>query len=253
MAFQDYMKPCPGGYQIQAADVLTYGTLWATVEWDGKLAAITAAHIVDSIGAPAFQPSWYTKPDEVHIIGPVSGKSAHLQYGSSSEYGLRREDMLYDFAWIAPVAGATDGKIPGIYGGTAPLKTRDPKEGEPVAWIGMSTGAVQHGKVVDADLWVFRMNRRSKKYESFGPCIRIEGGVSVEGDSGAAIVSQDDGLVIGVFSLGGEGSTFMVASKIPPTAQDLIQHSTQTVSEAVLLERLAKWKKGGLVSLTPSI
>ncbi|MGW7104156.1 hypothetical protein [Streptomyces sp. NPDC054838] len=245
MALDQQKKPCPGGYQIQAADVMAYGTLGATVLWDGTLAAITAGHVVDSVGAPVFQPSWHGKRrDEVHIIGPVSGKSRYFTYPNVLEYGVRLEDMLYDFAWMAPVAGATTAAIPGIHDGAdplAPLETRSPKEGEPVRWLGKKTGTVQHGKVVDTDHWVFRGNDQLG-FTSLGPCLRIEGGTGLDGDSGAAIVSQDDSRVIGVHVFAEKSNRYTVASKIPPTPQDLIQHSTQVVDEDVYLARLAKWK-----------
>lgn len=215
MELNQFMKKCPGGYQIQAADVEAYGTLGATVLWDDKLAAITAAHVVDSVGAPVFQPSWYAKRrDDVHVIGPVSGRSRYFTYRNALEYGLRLEDMLYDFAWIAPVAGETISQIPGIYDGDAPLRTRDPKDGEPVSWLGKKTGSVQHGKVVDIDRWVFRGND-TLGFTSLGPCMQIEGGIGLAGDSGAAIVSQDDGRVIGVHAFAEKGNRYSVASKIP--------------------------------------
>ncbi|MFG3053775.1 hypothetical protein ACGFZP_22875 [Kitasatospora sp. NPDC048239] len=243
MALDQFMKECPGGYQIQAADVMAYGTLGATVMWDGKLASITAGHVVDSVGAPVFQPSWHgRRREDVHIIGRVSGRSKYFTYRDAVEYTARREDMLYDFAWMAPVAGETVSQIPGIYTGDGPLGTRDPKDGEVVSWLGKSTGAVQHGRVVDVDRWVFRGDNQ-QGYISLGPCTQIEGGNGLDGDSGAAIVSQEDGKVIGVHIFAETRTrTYTLASRIPPTSEDLIQHSTQTVDEETHLRRLEKWR-----------
>ncbi|MFF2040619.1 hypothetical protein ACFVVX_09345 [Kitasatospora sp. NPDC058170] len=242
MPLDQFMKPCPGGYEIQPADKMSLGTLGASVIWDGKWVAITAGHNVDAVGAPVYQPSWVAKGrSAVHVIGRVAGKSRWVAYRSLTEYLKRREDMLYDFAWMLAVVGETTSTIPGIYKEAVPLRTRAAKLGEEVSWLGKSTGDVQRGRVADDDFWV-PYPEDDGSLTALGPCLKIDGATGQRGDCGAAIVAEDGPQVVGVYCFAAQNKNFIVASKIPSSAQELEQRSTEVVGMQRVVDRLAKLK-----------
>ncbi|MFG3054505.1 hypothetical protein ACGFZP_26585 [Kitasatospora sp. NPDC048239] len=263
MPLNSYQHPCPGGYQIQAADMLIGGTLGARVNWGdpARDVVITAGHLVNNLNAAVFQPGAGV-PGENQRIGHVAGRSPLRTYPSSREFlGTRAETpgqritCRYDFAYIE-VAGdsaATSYRIPGINDTDEPLAVRDPIEGEPVHWLGNTTGIVLGGHVRDLSYWMTMeldpTNAANRQYLSVQPLtlIEVQGTMPTRGgDSGAAVVAVNDRHIVGVHCLGGttrKGRPFTMASRVPASPQALAEGSSSAGFDEVLtwIARTKAW------------
>jgi hypothetical protein len=255
---KEYRHPCPGGYQIQAGDMLTAGTLGAKVSWGNPArdVVITAGHIVNRPNASVFQPQVLNPQGEVQRIGRVTEKSPHPTYRSVGEFmgspddpPGRRVVCNYDFAYIDVAINpeATSYEIPGIHEIDQTLTIRDPRDGDSVCWLGKSTGIVQRGRVVDTFFWLPRIldpnNAADLKILSLYPMtlIEVEGNTPTqEGDSGAAVVA-DDGKIVGIHCQGGRnksGKYFTWASRVPVSPEALANGSA-----SVSWDEVMSWSK----------
>lgn len=258
-ALNQYMSPCPGGYQIQAGDMMTVGTLGARVLWGDppRNVVMTAGHIVDSPNAIVFQPSPFGPPAQLQKIGCVTQKSTVKTYRTLDEFLTpsdgKRLVCRFDFAYadVTVNPAATTYEIPGIHQPDQTLAVRTPNNGEPVHWLGSETGMVLNGRVVDIEFCLLRGDPDKEDLMMMWPLamIEVEGGIATrDGDSGAAVVSRNDGKLIGIHCWGGtdkRGRHFTWASRIPSSPQDLTNGTySASAKEAVAWMRKAyDWMK----------
>ncbi|MGW8353304.1 hypothetical protein [Streptomyces wedmorensis] len=257
MPLDRYKSPCPGGYQIHVGDMPVAGTLGARVMWGvpAKDVVITAGHVVNNPNASVFQPGGFGAPGEVHRIGRVAERSARRTYrnvaafvGSLDDSPESRISCHYDFASIdvANYPTETSYRIPEINEADHPLDIRDPREGEWVQWLGMSTGIVRKGQVKDVSFWMPRSldptNVVNEQFFSVYPLtlIEVHGNMPTrEGDSGAAVVAVTDRNIVGIHCFGAtnrSGKPFTVASRIPASPQALT-NGTSSIS----FEEVNRW------------
>ncbi|MER7844219.1 trypsin-like peptidase domain-containing protein [Kitasatospora sp. NPDC096077] len=247
------MEPCPGGYRIQAGDMMTAGTLGAKVLWGDppRDVLMTAGHIVDNANAIVFQPSPLAA--KVQRIGCVTQRSPLKTYRDLDDF-LTPVDghhvvSTFDFAFadvtINPTA--TSRQIPGIHETDQSLVVRSPRNGDRVRWLGSATGTVLSGRVVDLSGALLRTDRTGLVPVWPVTLIEVEGSTpSRDGDSGAAVVAED-GQLIGIHCWGASnksGRPFTWASWIPPTPQDLAGGTFSASSKQVVLwvEKFKEWR-----------
>ncbi len=111
-----------------------------------------------------------------------------------------------------------------IYDGQQSLQFRPPQTGETVRWIGQRTGRIERYKIVDTGVAIAGVDE-SGKYYGLVNLIRLSPVDNSprcdSGDSGAALVSECDGKIVGLVSKTPENASFDLSSKIPPNRDEL--------------------------------
>ncbi len=225
-------RPCPGGYQIASWQGWGWfggrqnaGTLGVTTQWLGKRCLLTNCHVAgDRTSGPGlqiYQPAWSMLGSlwqEDGFLGRCDGTFDIMTCGSGTEANPRVNK--YDFAWCEVDADHTASEIAGnVYDGTDLLEIRrDVHRYEPVRWIGQATGRVQTSTVKEV---YYRYKKPSSVagWEYWMDCIVLTtypgGPALLEGDSGSALIADDDHRVIGLLTAQSEDGKEILATRIP--------------------------------------
>lgn len=195
------VRPVPGGYQIEAANIGGTGTLGVNIVWATKYRAMTNNHVLASngnLGAPVYQPD---KAND-NAIGTVSGYVPVVTYADGSQPNPHYN--VQDLAWvdISPATGD-----PEIHRIGRPSGMRAPRPGEEIEMIGKTSGVVQRSRIADIASKA-RLNwapGTAKPYAWFERLVRLEDPLSRPGDSGAAYVATSDKAVVAI-NIGGSGA-----------------------------------------------
>lgn len=261
MPLDQSVRPTPGGYEIQCSGRMSTGTLGATILWSPNQGVeyrigVTNAHVLPNKGAAVLQPNEVTHADH-RTIGYVDAVCPGKPYGSSQEYFAdteRREDARFDFAYFFALERETSTRIAGgVYsgppgggvGGIDPpaLALRPPRIGDRVRWIGKTSAAVRTGKIESITFWAFMARNESQgHWVGIDELIKIKPiiGPSQNGDSGAALVA-DDQRIVGLYCGSTMDGKFEVGSRIPVDEFDL--GMTSLVTEEVARQRYELYRQ----------
>lgn len=191
-ALDQRVRPCPGGYQIEADGVGLTGTLAVNMVWRGKYRLLASNHVISEnghVGADVFQP----EQDPNDILGNVVGYIPVVTYPSPTEPNpvFNHQDM----AWSDVGPDICDAEI---YKIGKPKGHRVPSKGETVRLIGKETGTVQTAKIASVGLQMkLKWPIGGTQWAWFENLVQLDSVVTQAGDSGAAYVADDD-MVVGL-------------------------------------------------------
>ncbi|MFI6417441.1 hypothetical protein ACIBG6_08510 [Streptomyces sp. NPDC050842] len=198
----------------------------------GRRIAISAAHVLPDKGASVYQPSRITNPADSEEIGIVQGVCGGTVYDRRADYFTdrsNRTDASYDFAFFEAFQGETTTVIaggvypgpPGDLGEPPPLQVRPPRRGDKVQWMGTTTGRVLSGEIFDLEYW--GLLERGKGYVGVEKLLKIrpDGVLPEGGDSGSALVSTEDHMIVGVLAGKVAALRCAIGSRIPPDEMEL--------------------------------
>jgi hypothetical protein len=198
-ALSQKVRPVPGGYQIEAANIGGTGTLGLNIDWRGAYSGISNNHVLannGNVGQPVYQ------PDKGHdnAIGLVAGFVPVPVYASAKE--PRPEYATQDLAWFGisrDIGSSTVYRIGEVTG------MRRAVAGEEVELIGAASGSVRTAVVEDVDfVGVIDFDHGGRKpYAYFQQLIRLDRAASRPGDSGAAYIATKDRKAVGI-NIGGD-------------------------------------------------
>lgn len=204
------VRPVPGGYQVEAANIGGTGTLGVNIVWAGKFRGMSNNHVLannGNLGAAVYQPD---KAND-NAIGTVGGYTPVIVYATDTQPNPTYN--LQDLAWVALGPQIGD---PAIHRIGVPTGLRAPVPGEQVELIGKQTGTVQTAYVADiVTKVVMTFDAGSRKpYAFFEQVVRLDRRCTQGGDSGSAYVATRDRKVVGLHM--GSSNTFSFGCQLWP-------------------------------------
>ncbi|MEW1911319.1 hypothetical protein AB0442_23210 [Kitasatospora sp. NPDC085895] len=222
-------RPCPGGYQITASTSFYEGfyypgTLGVTIDYRNRLCLLSNAHVlcvwVNQSGRDVYQPMWsqWRPWSTDNKIGRCDAA-----YEIFSTWTLRDDAKrnTYDFGWsFVDREDALPNTIVQVNPGGRKVELGVPEVGQTVSWVGSTTGVMQMATIASVHaaltipLWF--------GYQRWENCLRLapvdNAALKLDsGDSGAAIIDDDEDRLLGLATFSDTESASMVfGTRIPP-------------------------------------
>ncbi|WP_423737967.1 hypothetical protein [Chitinophaga caseinilytica] len=184
----DFERPCPGGYQIQAGGLPSYGTLGANIKYNNKYRMISCNHVISCNGMyeDVYQPDM---TEQYYYLTKVTDYIKLTTYPTKDQ-----EDPYYntvDFAWCN--IAATNGS-PEIQDIGVPTGFAAPAVGMEVSYFGASTNEVTKTSI-KSTTYQGVINVFGDRYAWFKNMINLTDSYAVPGDSGAVLVNNNMEIV----------------------------------------------------------
>jgi len=185
------VRPAPGAYQIQAANIAGTGTLGVNIVWAGKYRLLTNNHVISengNLGAFVYQP----EPGRDNVLGTVDGYVPVTTYpGKDTPHPLfNQQDLAY--CNVTPERASPD-----ILELGKPRGLRAPVDGEWVRLIGKQTARVRRARIVSTKAYKV-IEWMPGRWAFFDHIVQLDSVVTQPGDSGTAYVAESDGRVVGL-------------------------------------------------------